>query len=253
MSSSAAQAAGLHGMAHGAAGPSGTSSHGAGDSWGRGRLALALQEPFTVTVRLRTGKQVATDGEAFRAHVKSLLAAADQEARAAGYSPEYVRNAVYAFIAFLDESVLNSNQPMFSSWPRQPLQEEIFGEHVAGENFFRHLRQLLGEQDSEQLADVLEVYELCLVLGFEGRYSAGEKGELHWFTTAAAEKIARIRGPAGPLSPQWGPGAEESLPRARDPWLMRLGVAAAVLLTVALVLFVVYGRLLAGAIAELSS
>src|SRR5690606_10520389 len=136
----------------------------------RGQLALALQEPFTVAIRLRANRQVAADADSFRAHIKQLLGAADRAARRLGYDGGDVRLAVYAFIAFLDESVLNSNQPMFAAWPRQPLQEEIFGEHMAGENFFRYLDDLLARQDSEDLADLLEVYQLCMLLGFRGRY-----------------------------------------------------------------------------------
>src|SRR5690606_3296362 len=86
----------------------------------RGQLALALQEPFTVAIRLRANRQVAADADSFRAHIKQLLNAADREARRLGYDGEYVRLAVYAYIAFLDESVLNSEQPMFAAWPRQP-------------------------------------------------------------------------------------------------------------------------------------
>ncbi|MGH7505688.1 MAG: DotU family type IV/VI secretion system protein, partial [Longimicrobiales bacterium] len=77
----------------------------------RGELALALQEAFTVAVRLRTNRQVAANADAFRAHVKQLLGAADRQARGAGYDADLVRLAVYAYIAFLDESVLNSSQP----------------------------------------------------------------------------------------------------------------------------------------------
>jgi type VI secretion system protein ImpK len=159
----------------------------------RGELALALQESFTVAVRLRTRRQVAASADAFRAHVKQLLAAADQQARSAGYDPELVRLAIYAYIAFLDESVLNSQQPMFSGWPRQPLQEEVFGEHVAGENFFRHLTDLLGRMDSEEIADTLEVYELCLLLGFRGRY-ASNPAAVDGIITGIRDKLKRIRG-----------------------------------------------------------
>ena len=50
---------------------------------GRGRLALALQEAFTVAVRLRANRQVAADADSFRAQIRHLLSAADRDARAA--------------------------------------------------------------------------------------------------------------------------------------------------------------------------
>src|SRR5690606_39884196 len=141
-------------------------------------------------------RQAAADAESFRAHVKNLLAAADRDARQAGYDPEYVKLAVYASIALLDESVLNSSQPMFASWPRQSLQEEVFGDHIAGENFFAHLQDLMARQDSEDLADVLEVFHLCLLLGFRGRYAFRADGGTDRLADGVPQKSRGVRGPA---------------------------------------------------------
>src|SRR3712207_2923562 len=103
----------------------------------RGQLALTLQEAFTAVVRLRSNRQVAANVEAFRAQMKQVLAAAEQEARRIGYAGDDVRYALFALIAFIDESVLNSSQPMFADWGRRPLQEEVFGGHTGGELFFQ--------------------------------------------------------------------------------------------------------------------
>ena len=203
----------------------------------RGQLALALQEAFTAIARLRANRQVAADAESFRSRIKQVLAAAEQEARTAGYSGDDVRFALFAVIAFLDESVLNSGQPMFAEWPRRPLQEEIFGVHMAGELFFQYLQQLLGRQDSEDLADLLEVYALCLLLGFKGRYSATRGGELQMLSAQMAEKIERVYGPAGELSPHWRP-SKGDIERPRDRWLPRLTIAAIVTVVLAVGLYV---------------
>jgi len=48
---------------------------------------------------------------------------------------------------------------------------ELFGQTDAGVVFFEKLERFCSRRDSEQLADILEVYLLCLLLGFEGRYS----------------------------------------------------------------------------------
>src|SRR4051812_15068181 len=103
----------------------------------RGRLAVALQEPLTTIARLRADKQVAADAESFRIRIKQVLAAREQEAGALGYAGDDVRFALFAVIAFLDETVLNSGQAMFADWPRKTLQEEVFGVHMAGELFFQ--------------------------------------------------------------------------------------------------------------------
>jgi type VI secretion system protein ImpK len=211
----------------------------------RGNLALALQEGFTVAARLRANRQQPTnDAAAFRAHVKSLLSGADRDARARGYDPDFVRLAIYAYVAFLDETVLNSSQPMFAAWTRQPLQEEVFGEHMAGENFFRYLSDLMSRQDSEDLADLLEVYLICLLLGFHGKYGANDPGSVQSIVMSVQQKIHRIRGPgtAGPAI--WMLPQNEIVKKAADPWFRRLitGTAGAVVL--AIVLWTAYYLLL---------
>lgn len=216
----------------------------------RGQLALSLQEAFTVAVRLRANRQVAANAESFRAQVKNLLGNADRDARRAGYDGDSVRLAVYAYIAFLDESVLNASQPMFATWAQQPLQEEIFGDHVAGENFFRHLAELLARQDSEDLADLLEVFQLCLLLGFRGKYAANVTG-LQSITTMVQEKIRRVRGGAPPLSPAWALPTGEIAPAGRDRWMPRLTAATGVALALAIVLFIAFRLTLDGDVGEL--
>jgi type VI secretion system protein ImpK len=219
----------------------------------QGTLALALQEALTVVIRLRANRQVAADAVSFRTHVKQLLASADQHARRAGYQGEHVKLAVYAYVAFLDESILNSQQPMFASWPSQPLQEEIFGDHIAGENFFHHLDALLAAQDSAETADVLEVYLICLLLGFRGRYTLGDPSGLQGRITAVQEKILRCRGPFGELAPAWALPADEVPPSRRDPWVTRLGVVAGLALFAVLALYIGFRMALATDIATLQA
>ena len=218
----------------------------------RGRLAHALQDAFTVTVRLRTGRQVAADAGQFRTRMKTLLAASDREARQAGYSADYVKRAIYAFVAFLDESVLNSHQAMFSNWARQPLQEEIFGDHMAGETFFRHLHDLLGRQDSEELADTLEVYHLCLLLGFRGRFGSPEHGELRALVAEVGDKIRRIRNGPEPLAPSWDLPAEVPV-APRDPWIRTFAAVAGGSVLAAVVLLVLFTFLLSGSVGGVES
>ena len=205
----------------------------------RGRLALALQEVLTTVARLRANKQVATDADSFRARIKQVLATAEQEARTTGYQPDDVRFALFAVIAFLDETVLNSNQPMFAHWSSRTLQEEVIGVHMAGELFFQYLQQLLVRQDSADLADLLEVYSLCMLLGFKGRYSATQGHDLPVMIRQLGEKIDRSRGKPGELSPSWRP-SQADIGRKRDPWVPRLAVAAATTLIVAAGLFVYF-------------
>lgn len=226
-----------------------TAGGGSAPSVRRGQLALAVQEVLTTTVRVRANRQVAADADSFRVHVKQVLAVAEQQARQAGYSDEDVRLVIYAVVTFLDESVLNSTQPMFADWPRRPLQDEIYGGHLGGELFFQNLQHLLGRPDSEDLADVLEVCLLCLQLGFHGRYSATESGELQMLMARVTEKMQRIRGPFSDLSPSWKPPQGDIPSGGGDPWLKRLGIGTLVVFALAAVLFVFYSTSLRSGVA----
>src|SRR5882762_2264871 len=156
-------------------------------------LALAFQEVFTAIVRLRSNRQQVTNSEAFRGQMKQALQRAEQEARSGGYKAEDVRQVLFAVVAFLDESVLSSRNPIFADWPRLPLQAELFGHQLGGEVFFQELQKVLSRPDSNELADLLEVYGLCLLLGFKGRYAAGGSGDLRGVQMAVQEKIRRVR------------------------------------------------------------
>ena len=205
-----------------------------------GMLAICLQESITAIVRLRAGRQTATDAAQFRQQMRDALQSAAREARdLGGYTSADVRSATFAVVAFLDECILNSGDPVFADWARQPLQEELFGTHVAGEVFFENVRELLGRPDSAVLADLLEVYSLCLVLGFAGRHTGGRRGELRGILGALRERIRRIRGDAGDLSPTWAPPSQAA-PPARDPAIRKLRIAAAACASAAILLFAAY-------------
>ncbi len=199
-------------------------------------LALVYQEALTAIVRLRSGRQAVTDATAFRAHMRQLLQKAEQDARGRGYTAEDARLATFAVAAFLDESVLNLRSPSFADWPRKPLQEELFGGHVAGEIFFQSLQRLLGRADSAELADVLEVFLLSLLLGYRGKYGVGGEGELRSLVRTISEKIRRIRKDSGVLVPGWAP-PPGGVRLQRDVWVRRLAIAAVSCFAVALLLF----------------
>ena len=68
-------------------------------------------------------------------------------------------------MAFIDERILKSNWLGRAEWMKNPLQLELFGEYTAGENFFTRMRALLNRRE---WSASLEVYYLCLGLGFHG-------------------------------------------------------------------------------------
>ena len=214
-------------------------------------LALGFQEVFTAVVRLRYNRQAVMDAEAFRAQMRQGLRVAEQEARSRGCNPEDVKQVIFAVVAFLDESVLSSGNPVFANWPRLPLQAELFGHQLAGEVFFQELQKTLNRNDSNETADLLEVYYLCLLLGFKGRYAAG--GDLRSIMMAIQEKIRRIRGSAGPLSPRGAIPADAVRLVQSDRWSRGLGNVALITAGLALVAFIVSKFVLMSGLSSLSA
>ncbi len=201
---------------------------------GAGRLALLFEEALTAIARLRANQKAVTDATAFRAQMHHLLRKADDEAKAMGYDPADTQLAVFAVVALLDESVLNMRDAAWDDWARRPLQDELFGGHMAGEWFFQHVERLLARPDSAALADMLELHHLCLLLGFKGRYGASDRGALHAIAAQLGDRTRRIRGASAEFVPGWRPPNDQVT--SRDPWIRRLviGLAASVVLAAAL-------------------
>lgn len=220
-------------------------------------MASCYENALTIVLRLSSVQQsTVANSSDFRASIRAALRAAMEQARSFGYSSDANQLAVFAVVALLDESVLKLQSPAFADWAQRPLQEEMFGHNRAGEVFFDNLRTLLARQDSEETADCLEVYCLCMLLGFRGQYAlttgagypAGQApgwatpradGEIHALVRQGREKIERIRGPltflADPAPPPEGKQAA-----AVDRWSRGLGIAALVLLLIALLAYVAF-------------
>src|SRR5580658_525165 len=142
-------------------------------------LASCYENSLTTILRLSAmAQQAVPNSQGFRTSIRAALKSAMEEAKAYGYSSEINQLAFFAVVALLDESVLKLQSPAFADWAQRPLQEEMFGHNRAGEVFFEHLRALLARQDSHETADCLEVYCLCMLLGFKGQYalSTGNTG-----------------------------------------------------------------------------
>jgi type VI secretion system protein ImpK len=215
----------------------------------RENLTLIFQEVLTAIVRLRSGRQPVSNPDSFRHFILEALKTAARQAAASGYNSADIKSATFAAVAFLDESVLNNGKPVFENWLKKPLQEELFGTHVAGDVFFENVRQFLTRTDSMDLADLLEIYYLCLLLGFSGRYS-GNRGELKQLRDAILEKLTRTRGPSTPLAPSSTPPAEQ-MKTPRDPWLFALRIASVGCAALALMLFGGYKMTLRSAMTHL--
>jgi type VI secretion system protein ImpK len=78
-----------------------------------------------------------------------------------------------------------------------------------------------------------------MLLGFGGRYSAENRGELTQVLQMTADKIRRIRGRMGPLSPAWAL-PNDKVPSGKDPLVRKLSILAIACASLMVVLFVIY-------------
>src|SRR5262249_37362208 len=143
---------------------------------------------------------VAPSSEELRQSVDAMLRQIEQAGASRGYKEIQLLNTKFALAAFVDESVLGG--PMKEGWEKYPLQLEYFHEALAGTKFFDRLESLLKRAETE--VDVVEVYYLCLLLGFKGKYDVFLEDQLPGEINKVAERlrqVGRLRG--GALSPHW--------------------------------------------------
>jgi len=122
---------------------------------------------------------------AFRSRLLELLDGFQKSAEARQSKPSELEEARFALVAWADEMVNWSGWKGATEWERDPLQLQLFSTRHAGVEFFEHLSKLGRDQ-----AAALEVYFLCLALGFQGQY-AGHEGDRHAVVQETLEKLRR--------------------------------------------------------------
>jgi type VI secretion system protein ImpK len=143
------------------------------------------------------------DAEALRLKIDEQFRSLETRARQADVPQEDVQQAKYAVAAFIDEMILTSSWPLKDSWADKPLQLAYFNEFAAGEEFYNKVDALRGAKRNS----VLEVYYLCLALGFRGKYVdlQGMEKKKVLMDTMLREIRGASPAAAGGLSPAWQP------------------------------------------------
>jgi type VI secretion system protein ImpK len=93
--------------------------------------------------------------------------------------------------ALVDEIILHSAWDGSIEWLGQPLQLYFFSEHLAGEGFFTRLDIL--RQNALNNCDLLEVYYVCLELGFTGIYRIKGREFLQGLQVGLYQQIVSAR------------------------------------------------------------
>lgn len=156
---------------------------------------------FNDLLVLGTSLRVAADcGEprTLRSQLLDLFYQVNQAGNELSLPKETMKAAGYAVAAYLDEMIMISNWPQKHQWPELSLQSELFGIDTAGQGFFDQLDEIWSARPLN--ADLLELYYLCLALGFEGKYKLQGKDQLKAVVQEMGRDIQAKRGEAPPLS-----------------------------------------------------
>jgi len=137
----------------------------------------------------------------FRQRIQSFLATFERQAKALDHSTQDIYLSKYAFCALVDECVLHSQFRVREDWELHPLQLELFGDQLAGEHFFERLEE--ARREGKPRIAVLEVFHMCLLVGFRGRYVLEGSEKLAYLTARLGDEIAHLKGSRPGFAPHW--------------------------------------------------
>ncbi len=130
---------------------------------------------FSLILSLRTSSDYGGEEE-LRRRITAYLDSVEREGLEQGLPRDDVEALKFPLVAFIDETILHSSWEHRERWRDRPLQLDLFGELRAGIRFFDQLDQV--RRGGEAKRDLLEVYHLCLTLGFEGKYRISGREKL---------------------------------------------------------------------------
>lgn len=191
-------------------------------------LVTAAAPILAMVVRVRDLTQH-RDVESLRERVIAEMQRFEAATVRAGLSATQIRNAGYALCATVDDVVLATPWGSQSLWAHKSLVSTIQKETWGGERFFDLLDQMAEVPDRHLME--LELFYLCLSLGFEGKFRVSQRGysELAKLRDRLYRVIRKQRGEAErDLSPHWRGQADGFRPLAATVplWLPAVMIAA---------------------------
>ncbi|WP_370981199.1 type IVB secretion system protein IcmH/DotU [Agaribacterium sp. ZY112] len=158
---------------------------------------------LTVVIKLRTTLNHGNVPDLHK-RLTDELKAFESKAKNSGAAPETVVTARYLLCAVIDEVVLNTPWGTASGWSQHSLLSLFHQETFGGEKCFVILQRMLETPGSH--LDILELFYLCLSLGFEGKYRLEQRGheQLEQIRDNLYQTIENHRPSREPdLSPHW--------------------------------------------------
>jgi type VI secretion system protein ImpK len=155
---------------------------------------------FDLILRLKAG--IVAPSNDLRPKIASLLTDFEKRAERYRFNHKIIQVSKFALASFVDETVLTNNFHLKEEWEKYPLQLEYFGEQLAGNKFFEKLNAMLKQIETTQ--DAVEIYYICMLIGFKGRYGVYEKEKLLQIMQETANALVKV-GKIKPteLSPHW--------------------------------------------------
>lgn len=154
------------------------------------RRLVELYSPCFVHVLEMQETDALGETEALRRQIYDLLDQCEEAAKEAGISSEDIEEAKFALVAFIDETILSSDWAGTDEWMKTPIQLELYDQFDAGEVFFERLEEL--REDPAYNAEVLEVYYLCMTLGFKGKYQLQKQEKFREIIESTADLLADL-------------------------------------------------------------
>ncbi len=213
------------------------------------KLSDLCQPFFILGCQIKAGTQL-PDAESLRQRVMGLFSTMTQEAEKLRLGPADVGEAQYALAAYLDEVIRMSGWQDRQLWSTNPLQKMLFQEMNAGVNFFHHLNQLRGDERAST-REVLKVYYLCILLGFEGQYHMGQGNELENMVKLLRNELSP--GGGTPLSVHGLSDGHGGGGRRKFPIVPLAGLAMVLSVIVVVVLYLILASTRSGAVEQITS
>jgi type VI secretion system protein ImpK len=114
------------------------------------------------------------DVAALRESLTVAIRRFETDAQAAGVPRDQILGARYLLCTFIDEAAASTPWGGGGGWARDPLLVRFHNETWGGEKAFQLLSKLAQQPAAQR--DLLELFYVCLSLGFEGRYHVLEGG-----------------------------------------------------------------------------
>ncbi|MFO1217347.1 MAG: type VI secretion system protein TssL, long form [Burkholderiaceae bacterium] len=201
-------------------------------------LIAAASELLALVPRLRATATHA-DRPGLRRQLLDRVVAFEERARASGVSKPQLTAARYLLCSFIDEVIAGTPWGAHPQVGVKGLLQEFHEEASGADKSFALLDRL--SEDPKTNSELLELFYVCLALGFEGRYAGRADGRAE--LQSRMEHLLELTRPAAvsaagplPLAQHWaGHTAERAPALTVVPVWMALVVGAAV--TVAVLLF----------------